>query len=48
MEFVTERDRRRASAIWTRRTDRLPFSAATAWQSIEAVVASSANKQPYI
>src|SRR5271155_2940069 len=44
MEFVTERDRRLASAIGRRRTDRLPFSSVTAWQSIEAVVASSANR----
>ena len=44
-EFVTERDRRLASAIGARRTDRLPFSSVTAWQSIEAVVASSANRQ---
>jgi Nitroreductase family len=44
-EFVTERDRRLASAIGARRTDRLPFSAATEWQSIEAVVTSSANRQ---
>jgi hypothetical protein len=44
-EFVTERDRRLAGAIEARRTDRLPFSAATEWQSIEALVASSANQQ---
>jgi nitroreductase len=44
-EFVTERDRRLAGAIGVRRTDRLPFSAATEWQSIEAVVAGSVNQQ---
>jgi hypothetical protein len=44
-DFVTERDRRLAGAIEARRTDRLPFSAVTEWQSIEAVVASSANRQ---
>jgi nitroreductase len=44
-EFVTERDRRLAGAIGARRTDRLPFSAATDWQSIEAMVASSAKRQ---
>jgi nitroreductase len=44
MEFVTERDRRLAGAIGARRTDRLPFSSVTAWQSIEAVVAGSANR----
>jgi nitroreductase len=43
--FVTERDRRLAGAIEVRRTDRLPFSAVTEWQSIEAVVASSANRE---
>jgi nitroreductase len=45
MDFVTERDQRRASAIGARRTDRLPFSAPTDWQSIEAVVASSVNRE---
>jgi nitroreductase len=44
MEFVTEQDRRLASAIGARRTDRLPFSSVGAWQSIEAVVAGSANR----
>jgi nitroreductase len=45
LDFVTDRDRRRASAIGARHTDRLPFSAPTDWQSFEAVVASSANRQ---
>jgi nitroreductase len=44
-DFVTERDRRLADAVEVRRTDRLPFSAVTEWQSVEAVVASSANRQ---
>ena len=43
-EFVTDRDRKLASAIGTH-TDRLPFSAVTEWQSIEAVVAGSVNRQ---
>jgi nitroreductase len=43
-DFVTERDRRLAGAIEVRRTDRLPFSAVTEWQSVGAVVASSANR----
>jgi nitroreductase len=47
-EFVTERDRRLASAIGARRTDRLPFSGVTEWQSIEAVVASSANRAVHL
>ena len=44
-DFVTERDRRLVGAIEARRTDRLPFSAVTEWQSVEAVVVSSANRQ---
>jgi nitroreductase len=32
---VTSEDQRRASAIWTRRTDRLPFSGPTDWESVE-------------
>jgi hypothetical protein len=44
-EFVTDRDRKLASAIGVRHTDRLPFSAVTEWQSIEAVVAGSVNRQ---
>jgi nitroreductase len=47
-EFVTERDRRLVSAIGARRTDRLPFSAATEWQSVDAVVASSANRAVHL
>ena len=42
---MTERDRKLASAIGVRHTDRLPFSAVTEWQSIEAVVAGSVNRQ---
>jgi hypothetical protein len=38
---MTERDRRRAGAIWERRTDRLPFSAPTDWRSFEPVMSSS-------
>jgi hypothetical protein len=37
-DFVTDRDRRRAGAIWERRTDRLPFSGPTNWQSFEPAV----------
>jgi nitroreductase len=44
MEFVTDRDRRRAGAIWERRTDRLPFSGPTDWQSFEVVVDSTVDK----
>ena len=42
MDFVTDRDRMDASAIRARRTDRLPFSAPTEWQSFEPLVANSA------
>jgi hypothetical protein len=38
LDFVTDRDRRRAGAIWERRTDRLPFSGPTNWQSFEPAV----------
>ena len=41
IEYMTERDRRRANAIWERRTDRLPFSAPTDWQSFQPVMSSS-------
>jgi hypothetical protein len=34
-EFVTAADRRRANAILTRRTDRLPFAAPPNWESFE-------------
>lgn len=43
IEYMTERDRRRASAIWERRTDRLPFSAPTDWKSFEPVMSSSVD-----
>lgn len=35
MDFVTEGHRRRANAILLRRTDRLPFAAPPAWESVE-------------
>ena len=43
IEFITERDRLRASAIWARHTDRLPFSAATDWSSFEPVMTSNVD-----
>jgi len=43
IEYMTERDRRRASAIWERRTDRLPFSAPSDWQSFEPMLSSSVD-----
>ena len=41
--YVSERDRRRAQAIWTRRTDRLPFSAVTDWAPVEAIMTSNGS-----
>src|SRR6516225_872822 len=38
IDVVTEKDRRRADAIWARHTDRLPFSDPTDWQSFEPTV----------
>jgi hypothetical protein len=43
-DYVTDRDRHRADAIWARHTDRLPFSAPTDWQSVEPIVRSSVNR----
>jgi nitroreductase len=44
MDHVTDQDRRRASAIWARHTDRLPFSGPTNWQSFEPVLHSAVNR----
>src|SRR6201997_4588131 len=41
--YMTERDRLRASAIWERRTDRLPFSAPTDWTSFEPLMSSGVD-----
>jgi hypothetical protein len=38
MDHVTESDRRRADAILIRRSDRLPFSAPTDWESFEPLL----------
>jgi hypothetical protein len=35
---MTDDDRRRAAAILMRRSDRLPFSGPTAWESFEPVL----------
>ena len=43
IEYLTERDRRRAGAIRERRTDRLPFSAPTDWTSFEPLMSSSVD-----
>lgn len=43
-DAVTDQDRRRASAIWERHTDRLPFSGPTGWRSFEPVLASAVDK----
>jgi len=44
IDFVTDQDRRRANAIWTRHTDRLPFSGPTDWQSFEPVLAGAVDE----
>jgi nitroreductase len=44
IDSVTDQDRRRASAIWSRHTDRLPFSGPTDWQSLEPVLASAVDQ----
>jgi nitroreductase len=43
LDGVTERDRRRAKAIWARRSDRLPFSGPTDWTAFEPVVTRSVS-----
>jgi hypothetical protein len=43
IEYMTERDRHRASAIWARHTDRLPFGAPTDWKSFDPVMANSVD-----
>jgi hypothetical protein len=44
MDCVTDRDRRRAGAIWMRHTDRLPFSPPTKRQSLEPVMGSTVDR----
>lgn len=44
IDAVTDQDRRRANAIWSRHTDRLPFSGPTDWQSFEPVVKSAVDE----
>ena len=43
-DTVTDQDRRRASAIWARHTDRLPYSGPTDWQSFEPVAAGAVDE----
>ena len=43
IDYVTERDRLRAQAIWARRTDRLPFSPPTDWKSIASIWAGDVD-----
>lgn len=42
-EFITEGHRRRASAIWQRRTDRLPFTAAMNGEALEPLLRNAIN-----
>ena len=46
IDAVTDQDRRRANAIWSRHTDRLPFSGPTDWQSFEPVVTGAVDEAP--
>src|SRR5262249_19303491 len=45
MECVTDDQRRRASAIWTRRTDRLPFIAPMKWEALEQWLRSAIDNE---
>jgi nitroreductase len=45
VDFVTDRDRKRADAIAVRHTDRLPFSAPTDWDAFESVVTNSVERR---
>jgi nitroreductase len=38
LNYVTDRDKRRADAIWERHTDRLPFSSVASWESLAPIV----------
>lgn len=44
MDYVTDGHRRRASAIWARRSDRLPFGAPADWESFEPVLRNSIDR----
>ena len=43
--YLTERDQLRAKAIWTRRSDRLPFSAVADWGAFESIVSTTCNSR---
>lgn len=43
-QCVADRVRRRAEAIWVRRTDRLPFSGSTEWDRIEPALAAAIDE----
>jgi nitroreductase len=43
LDAITDDDRRRASAIWERHTDRLPFTGPADWQSFEPVLISAVD-----
>ena len=44
IDSVTDQDRRRASAIWARHTDRLPYTGPTDWQSFEPMLAGAVDE----
>jgi nitroreductase len=45
-EYASESHRRRASAIWARRTDRLPFNSPMDWESIELALRDALESSP--
>ena len=45
MEYVTDGHRRRASAIWARRTDRLPFIEPMKWEVFEPLLRNAIDKE---
>lgn len=44
MDYVTDGHRRRASAIWVRRSDRLPFAPPTNWKSFEPALRNCVSR----
>lgn len=44
LDYVTEGHRRRAGAIWARRSDRLPFAPPTNWDAFEPVLRNSIDR----
>jgi nitroreductase len=45
LAYVTERDQLRAKAIWSRHTDRLPFSGVADWGAFQSIVGNRGDTQ---